>query len=566
MEWLRQTVARIAAQLDVLSRSQKIAILLCAVVVGGSLMWLVKYSAAPEMVPALDQRMTLDEIGNSLKALHEKRITAEQRGDRIYVRPADKDKALLELNSAGALPKDISVGFAEMMADSDPFRPAKENDRRWQVALGNELGRILAASDVVEFARVVIQDGSKRRIGAQAAVTPTASVYVRLSKDKTLDQAMVNGFCRFVGSAVPGLAPHNVTVIDAVTNRPYSAPNPDDILGIGLLEERKRNEAYLREKVLDSLQSIPGVLVSVGVELDASRTRTQKQEWTKPEPMTEETREETTQGGSGASGGEGGMNANVGMALNNAPAGNKTSVEEGRTENFAPLPASKEETEKVPFNVVRATASIGIPRSFLIGIYQAKFGETKDAGKLETEEEFTKLKEAEIARVRGMVAKIIMAKEDAVGVDVFYDFAPQSHELNTFPSGTGGSGGPIIAEAGGGAMGMARQYGVQAGLVVLAFASFLTLARMVRKSSDVVRAVLPPERRPVDEEESEETLHVAGSGPVGRASVPDGLLVGQEVDEDTLRFTQLGDEVTKMVESDPTTAADLIRRWTSNRN
>lgn len=558
MEWLRQTVARIQAQLDVLSRSQKIAIVLCALVVAGSLMWLVRYSAAPEMVALLDQRMSLEEIDLALKTLRDERIPAQQRGDRIVVRPADRDRAMLALNSAGALPKDTSVGFAEMMADSDPFRPSKENDRRWQVALGTELGRILATSDAVEFARVVIQDGNKRRIGAQSAVVPTASVYVRLAKDHTLDQAMVNGFCRFVSGAVPGLQPHNVTVIDAVTNRPYSAPNPDDILGLGLLEERKRNEAYLREKILDTLQSIPGVLVSVAVELDASRTRTQKQEWTRVEPMSEETREETTE--SAQAPGESGVNPNVGLSLAGSSSGTRNSVEETRVENFAPLPARKDEIETVPFNVVRATASVGIPRSFLVGIYRARFGDPKDLAQLDDDEEFIRIKEAEVGRVRTLVAKLLMGPEEAVGVDVFYDFSSQTQQLQSYPGGD-----PVLAAADGGAADLARRYGVQAGLVVLALISFVTLARLVKKSSEVVRAVLPPERRP-GSEESEEMLQVAGSGPVGRATLPEGLLEGQEVDENTLRYTQLGEQVTKMVEMDPATAADLIRRWTANRN
>jgi len=555
MEFLRLTVARIAQQLDVLNRSQKVAIGLCAVLIAFSLVWLVNYAAAPEMVPLLKQDLTLDQVQAALDTLEADRIDAKQVGSRIYVKPVDRDRALLALNRADALPADTSVGFVELMSDSDPFRPADENQWRRLVALGTELGRIIAASDDVHTARVVIQDKSKRRIGTATPVKPTASVQVKMARGKPLDQYKVDGICRFIAGAVPGLEPHNVTVRDASTGRAFQAPDPEDILGLGLLEEKKKNEKYLADKVREALQAIPGVIVAVTVELDASRTKTQTSDWGKAVAKSEESTSEIQE--SSQTPGETGVNPNVGVALSANSGGTRSSTEQERTDFFEPKPIKVESIEKVPFDVVRTTASIGIPRSFLVGIHQARFGSDTDPAALEEDENFQLIRKTEIDRVRARVSTILMAQaDDDVNVEVFYDFAPESGELNTMQID-----GVVMAGAQGGVGGYAKRYGVQGGLVVLAFVSFLTMARLVRKSSDVVKAVLPPERRAVEDEESEETLHVAGGGPVGRASASEGLLVGQEVDEQTLRYSQLGEQVNEMVVADPATAAELVRRW-----
>jgi flagellar biosynthesis/type III secretory pathway M-ring protein FliF/YscJ len=157
MDYLKRTIDEIAKQLDVLGRSQKIAIALCAVIVAGSLFWLVNYSTAPERVAVLDQDMSIEQIDTALTELGNQRIDAKKIGNRLYVKPVDRDRALFALNRADALPKDTSIGFAEYMADDDPFRPADENRWRRQVALATELGRVLSSGDEVAMARVLFQ-------------------------------------------------------------------------------------------------------------------------------------------------------------------------------------------------------------------------------------------------------------------------------------------------------------------------------------------------------------------------------------------------------------------------
>ncbi len=555
MEALRRSILQIRQQLEVLTTSQKVAIALCAALVAGSLIWLVQYSTAPEMVPVLAQDLTLDQLDTALQTLKSQGIRAKQVGNRVYVPPLDRDRALLELSRAEALPKDTSLGFAELIADSDPFRPSDENKWRRQVALGNELARIISSGKDVRQARVIIQDKTQRRLGGLGNIRPTASVQVTMTGGKPLSQPVVDGLCRFVSGAVAGLEPHDVTVVDASTMRAFSVPDPENALGLGLLEEQKKNETHLAEKIQQALQSIPGVLVSVSVELDASKTKTQKQVWATPEVKTEETSSQVNE--SAKTPGETGVNPNVGVALSGQSAGTRSETEETHTDFFDQKPTEVTNVEKLPFTIKRATASIGIPRSFLIGIFRARFGEDVDVAKLEEDANYQKIRQSEVERVRSAVTKIVMTESPQdVEVDVFYDFAPDGTELRSYPGES-----TAVASTGGETIGTLRRYGPQAGLVVLALVSFLMMARLVRKSSDVVKSIMPPARRALAERESEEVLHVAGGAPVGKAAVSEGMLVGEEVDEDTLRFGQLGEQVTRMIENDPATAAEMVRRW-----
>lgn len=52
-----------------------------------------------------------------------------------------------------------------------------------------------------------------------------------------------------------------------------------------------------------------------------------------------------------------------------------------------------------------------------------------------------------------------------------------------------------------------------------------------------------------------------GPYPVGEAELSDSMLTGHEVDDRTFVNRQLANEVGKMVEEDPRTSAELIKRW-----
>ncbi len=213
----------------------------------------------------------------------------------------------------------------------------------------------------------------------------------------------------------------------------------------------------------------------------------------------------------------------------------------------------------MPFATTKITAAIGIPRSFIIGVFKAQHPEATDDPK-DDDPTFVAVRDAQVERVKGSVERIVMAKNaEDVEVDVYPDMEW---------SADGGSwsrapGEVALARQGGEGLdtiGLVRAYGPQVGLATLALISLLLMMRMVRKSSEMAvphRRLAAGRGKPY----VEEPVLGVGVAPVGQAEVLKGMLAGKEVDATTLRYQDLAREVSKMVEEDPAGTAELIRRW-----
>ena len=74
----------------------------------------------------------------------------------------------------------------------------------------------------------------------------------------------------------------------------------------------------------------------------------------------------------------------------------------------------------MPFAPKSVTAAVGIPRSFVVGVFKARHPDKSDPK--EDDPEFAKLRDEQVARVKSSVERIIMAKNPTdVAVDVYPD-------------------------------------------------------------------------------------------------------------------------------------------------
>ena len=204
------------------------------------------------------------------------------------------------------------------------------------------------------------------------------------------------------------------------------------------------------------------------------------------------------------------------------------------------------------------TATVSIPRSFVVGVYKAKHPDTPEPQ--DNDAEFVAVRNEQIDRVAKTVERIVMAKElKDVEVDVYpdMDWSPDGGMWSRAPGQAAAvQDGAEFLDA----IGMLQTYGPQVGLSVLALISFVMMMRVVGKSSEVMG-----KRKPVGFEAKADLEHEpilsAGAKAVGQAELSESVLTAKEVDEATVRFDELGEEVSKMVEDDPEGAANLIRRW-----
>lgn len=148
--------------------------------------------------------------GEVVTSLEQRGIKFDVRGNAIYVESAERDQARLTLAGEG-LPASGITGYELLDGLSGFGTTSQMFDAAYWRAKEGELARTLVASQQIKSARVHIAAGNSRPFSRDN--TPSASVTLTSSSG-----ALPAGFAesaRFlVASAVNGLAPENVTVID----------------------------------------------------------------------------------------------------------------------------------------------------------------------------------------------------------------------------------------------------------------------------------------------------------------------------------------------------------------
>lgn len=554
MERLRQIISYINEQLTGLSVSQRLAIGLCAALVAFSILWLLQWSTTPEMMPLVKYNFTYDELEEAEETLKSNNIRYDIRGNRIYVQDVNRHNALRLLHSSGALPEGSLFDMESVVTNDNPFQSPEARSYAQNYARGNELAKILVTSPYVKQASVIINPKTKRRLGGSSDV-PTASVTVTLASNIEMTSHMVESFAKLVAGAVGGLKPHHVYITDARTLRSYSVPNPTDAASFDYLRLVKDREEHLHKKILDTLADIPSVRVAVSIELDTSKRITQIITHDKPTPKKEVT--QSNESNSSKKPAEPGLQANLGTAVTDTQAGRSSLKEETVLENFEPKLSKNETIETMAYATKLVTASIRIPRSYVAGIFNARFPDKGDPKENDTD--YIAVKEELVLQVKNSVEKVVMAKSpDDVSVDIYSDMEWNSEggQWSRTPVGVTA----IIPNSNSmDPMGLVRTYGPGVGLGLLALMSMSMMTRIAKKATPPHQ---PAKRKAkVEEEDIEEPILTIESHPVGQANASESMLVGREVDDETLRYQELGTEVSRMVDEDPENAAQLLRRW-----
>ncbi len=546
MEAIRRVISKINHHLSDLTPSQRLAIGLCVVIIVGSFLWMVRWSAEPEWVRLLEEPMSVDQVATARTVLPEGRIRIA--GDHILVSPAERHEFFWKLQAAGALPADTSITFEKLIEDDSPFRPESENHFRRRVALQNELAKVIASSAIVRTAEVFITDSSDRRIGRRHT-SPTASIQVTLVPGRELDAEMVKACASIVAGAVPGLAIQNISVVDGVTLRTHTPPDPTDSFAQGLLQETMKTEDHLQRKLEEQLSYIPGVRVAVTVQLDPAKKQTR--ELTYGEPAVAEERTNTSETRSGTRSGESGVGPNVGQSLATGTDVQTSNTDETNTKFHDQSLTSETTTVHLPLQPQRVTASIGIPWSYVAGVVKRLKGLTDEPSVADIEAQFG----TEANRVRATAKNIVLARVDG---DVTVELFPDAMTIQ--PDGTVATAG--VSVDGGGLPSMIREYGAEGGLAFLAFAGLVMLSRMARRSAREAIRGQAGQAKTGGAVEVEESIYEATPTPVGRASpTATSLLMGKEIDEASLRGGEMARQVSQFVMDNPNAAASLVRRW-----
>lgn len=303
--------------------------------------------------------------GAIVAKLQENKIPYEVEGTTIKVPRKHVHEMRMQLASQG-LPQGGSVGFE--IFDKNNLGMTEFSQRvSYQRALQGELSRTINQLGGVEQSRVHVAV-PEPSVFADREKQATASVVLKLRPGTRLDSDQVGGIVHLVSSAVEGLKPNYVTVVDTngnVLSEPSDeATGLDPRLSASQLKLKREHERQIEKNIQSMLERALGpnkAIVRVNARMNFDRTETDKETYvpvgaaggaTTGVLLSEQRLTESYGAGSGTEGGRAGVPSNLpprsGRSMPTATGGSYQ-----RTET-----TSKYEVSKTSEHIVRAPGQI----------------------------------------------------------------------------------------------------------------------------------------------------------------------------------------------------------------
>ncbi len=302
---------------------------------------------APQMTPLFTDLSFEDSVA-IVKDLERQGIAYELKNDgAIILVPKDRVPRLRMKLAESGLPKGGGIGY-EIFDKSDALGATSfvQNINHLR-ALEGELARTIRALDRVQAARVHLVL-PERPLFARDRADASASIVLRVRGE--LEQQQVRAIRHLVASAVSGLKPERVSVVDEAGRLLADGARSDAPLGVSIDERQVAYERRLREQIEGIVNSVVGpghARVQVNAEFDFNRV-TQTSEKYDPEGRvmrSSQTREESAAANDNKDG-----QVTVGNEL---PGGNQQGA--AGANGQAPREQSRKTEEVVNYEISRST-------------------------------------------------------------------------------------------------------------------------------------------------------------------------------------------------------------------
>jgi flagellar M-ring protein FliF len=327
-----------------------IAPLLIAALAAGVIRWrhnaafrTLYSSLAPEDAAAVTQKIR--EAGIEYRL--------DETGSAVSV-PEDRlAEARLALAGAG-MPHSGRIGF-ELFDRTNPAASDFTEQVNYQRALEGELERTVATLDEVAQARIHITAG-KESVFLDSREPGKATVVLRLKQPMRIRPSSVTAIANLVASAVEGLAPDAVSIIDdsgRLLNRPRAGEGEVN------LDYRQQLEAEMQTKLSAALEPLLGLgKFRTGVSIDCDFTSVDQSDEiydsTQAATMSTQTTEESNN--ASLAGGTPGTASNLPSPPPKAPGGTSGIVR--RTENVSYQPSRTVRHTVSPKGTIRKISTV----------------------------------------------------------------------------------------------------------------------------------------------------------------------------------------------------------------
>ena len=270
----------------------------------GFFAFLIVRVTTPQMTPLFTD-LSLEDSASIAKELDHEGVTYELRNDgSIIMVPRDKVARLRMTLAEGGLPKGGGVGY-EIFDKSDALGTTSfvQNIDKLR-ALEGELARTIRSLDQVQDARVHLVL-PERPLFSRDKIEPSASIVLKLRG--TLEPSQVRAIRHLVATAVSGLRPQRISIVDERGQLLADGAADDETAGGVAADERQAAfEKHLREQVESIVSSVVGPghsRVQVAADFDFNRI-TETSDKYDPDGRvvrSSQTREETSASNQGAS-------------------------------------------------------------------------------------------------------------------------------------------------------------------------------------------------------------------------------------------------------------------------
>ncbi|HEX8340845.1 MAG TPA: flagellar M-ring protein FliF C-terminal domain-containing protein [Tepidisphaeraceae bacterium] len=565
MDALKQQLLRIQQQLAGLSASQKMLTGSLIVIMVMTLFSWARFAGSSEMATLIDAPVSAEDLGAIKSMLAGRGIKYEVQGDRILVPEEKRFEIIADLGYAQLLPRNETSGFEQIIAKLTPFDPASKTDRYMDHAREITLSRIVGSWPGVKSANVLMS--TERKVGVTRNVQPSATVDVTTKAGVAADRRkLAEAAANLVSGAQGAIARDRVTVM--IDGRNQKTQNGDDLLGDDntYVERKAQNENYYIKKIQEAVSNVPGVFVTVSVDLNTKHTTSSEHTIDKTKvDMLLETSSKSTENAQAAAGGEPGVGANTGVTIEQAStsgAGQSSTGEESKSRFQVDHGFKDTQVIDRAGAAPAIGAALRIPDSYFIAAWKKRNGGISAAGAVPprdpSDAELEVIVQRELPKLRSLVQAATAIKNvENITVETYID-------LTEAPA-LGDS-----ATAGLAALPTSFGFGAkEIAIAVLAVVSLFMMSMMVRKSApagsgQLAMAGMGSVPMTLDEADAVEarksTLGSATdlAGEVGEAGM---MLTGHELSGDEMEAKQMIEQVGTMVKENPDAAANLVKRW-----
>ncbi|MEM8781675.1 MAG: hypothetical protein AAGE65_02370 [Planctomycetota bacterium] len=541
MDFLTNQWTYIRAQLEGLSATAKALVGMVVVVMLLVGFLAVLYAGQSAMQPV--SAFIDGPAGPAVAQLEARGIEAQVSNGVVHVPANELEPAIAVLAENSMLTADLFGAFESMQAS--PWMSNAQNEAQRQKIMMRMLSNVITNFDDVRTATVLFDIPEATGFG-QSYRKPTASVTMSMRNGNTIPKNMQEAVADLVVGAVENLDRSAVRVIDATNGRSYTVKDDADMLPTDVLELITAVERQHRDKLMDVFSYIPGVRVAVNVTLDPTRQEhVESIQYVESQPLASESSEEVLNENF-SDAGNAGVRPNTEMSITTGNSGGSTqSTVETRTEFMELLPQSKSVRQLAGHMAERVNATINVPRSYFVAIYNAS---NPDAEGPPDDAALLPIIDRELADIQEQAGPLVMARvggQDVPGNVVAKMVFDAAFLQSVQPPAAAGGVGDLMSSPWVGTASVA-------GLALAAVGLMLMLVRKATQDEPlptVEELAGVPDVLPADED------------LIGEAQDVESTMEGLEIGEDQLKSRKIAEQISDLIKANPGEAGSLLGKW-----